>query len=172
MGFWRFCVKEWECRHVKFPFLLRMKEWLNIEERQNWDYDKKKSNNIRYPKEHATCPTNASHEEESVTGSVQCPFFSSLRNTSFVLPYYSAPTTSNTNKTHITTNSKENKPISISWTKTRFFNMTTVEASNESMATVAEKAPVTAQRKVAEDLDTKLSKPCDPFSSYFAFCFN
>ncbi|KAL7185071.1 hypothetical protein ACSBR2_027077 [Camellia fascicularis] len=31
--------------------------------------------------------------------------------------------------------------------------------SNEAMATVAEKAPITAQRKVRSDLDTKLPKP-------------
>ncbi|KAG2395269.1 Peroxygenase protein [Vigna angularis] len=40
--------------------------------------------------------------------------------------------------------------------------MSTVEAANESMATVADKAPVTSQRKVPEDLDTKLPKPYLP----------
>ncbi|KAL2345822.1 hypothetical protein Fmac_007107 [Flemingia macrophylla] len=38
----------------------------------------------------------------------------------------------------------------------------TVEASNEALATVADKAPVTAQRKVPQDLDTKLPKPYLP----------
>jgi len=50
--------------------------------------------------------------------------------------------------------------------------MTTVEPANDSMATVADKAPVTAQRKVPQDLDTKLPKPCDPLSSYFGFLFD
>ncbi|TKY61350.1 peroxygenase 3 [Spatholobus suberectus] len=40
--------------------------------------------------------------------------------------------------------------------------MATVEASNEAMATVADKAPVTAERKVPEDLDTMLPKPYLP----------
>lgn len=40
--------------------------------------------------------------------------------------------------------------------------MATVEASNQAMATVADKAPVTAQRKVTQDLDTKLPKPYLP----------
>lgn len=35
------------------------------------------------------------------------------------------------------------------------------EASNEAMATVAEKAPITAERKVCNDLETKLPKPCN-----------
>lgn len=39
--------------------------------------------------------------------------------------------------------------------------MATVEASHEAMATVANKAPITAERKVPEDLDTKLPKPCN-----------
>lgn len=34
------------------------------------------------------------------------------------------------------------------------------EPVNEAMATVAEKAPVTAERKVPNDLETKLPKPC------------
>lgn len=37
---------------------------------------------------------------------------------------------------------------------------TNENASRDSMATVAEKAPVTAQRKVRADLETKLPKPC------------
>ncbi|WVY94243.1 hypothetical protein V8G54_033331 [Vigna mungo] len=113
----------------------------------------KESNNIRCPEEHATCPIIASHEEESVTVSVECPFFSSLRNTSFIFPIILQPPLPTLTKfTHITINTKvKNKGISR--------NMTTVEAANESMATVADKAPVTAQRKVPEDLDTKLPKP-------------
>ena len=35
------------------------------------------------------------------------------------------------------------------------------EVSNEAMATVAEYAPVTAERKVRNDLETKLPKPCN-----------
>lgn len=34
------------------------------------------------------------------------------------------------------------------------------EASSDAMATVAEKAPITAERKVRGDLDAKLPKPC------------
>lgn len=129
------------------------------------ELQKKKSNNIRCPEEHATCPIIASHEEESVTVSVECPFFSSLRNTSFIFPIILQPPLPTLTKlTHITINTKV-KNKGISW------NMTTVEAANESMATVADKAPVTAQRKVPEDLDTKLRKPCHPLSSYFAFLF-
>ncbi|KAK7337937.1 hypothetical protein VNO77_18529 [Canavalia gladiata] len=40
--------------------------------------------------------------------------------------------------------------------------MATPEASNEAMSTVADKAPITAQRKLPEDLDTKLPKPYLP----------
>ncbi|XP_057439534.1 peroxygenase-like [Lotus japonicus] len=40
--------------------------------------------------------------------------------------------------------------------------MATLEASNEAMATVAEKAPITAQRNVPHELDTKLPKPYMP----------
>ncbi|KAJ1385106.1 Caleosin-related [Sesbania bispinosa] len=40
--------------------------------------------------------------------------------------------------------------------------MATVEASSEAMATVADKAPLTAQRKVPDDLETKLPKPYMP----------
>lgn len=35
------------------------------------------------------------------------------------------------------------------------------EASAEAMATVADKAQVTAERKVRNDLETKLPKPCE-----------
>ncbi|KAA8538974.1 hypothetical protein F0562_025666 [Nyssa sinensis] len=38
----------------------------------------------------------------------------------------------------------------------------TEKASNEALATVAEKAPLTAERKVLADLDTKLPKPYLP----------
>lgn len=41
--------------------------------------------------------------------------------------------------------------------------MATVQASKDAMATVADKAPITSQRKVPEDLDTKLPKPCNLF---------
>lgn len=39
--------------------------------------------------------------------------------------------------------------------------MATVETSHEAMATVANKAPITSERKLPEDLDTKLPKPCN-----------
>ncbi len=35
------------------------------------------------------------------------------------------------------------------------------EASKESMKTVAEMAPITAERKVRDDLESKLPKPCN-----------
>lgn len=34
------------------------------------------------------------------------------------------------------------------------------KATSEAMSIVAEKAPVTCRRKVVEDLDAKLPKPC------------
>jgi hypothetical protein len=37
----------------------------------------------------------------------------------------------------------------------------TDQVSKEAMATVAEKAPITAERKVRGDLETKLPKPCN-----------
>ncbi|KAF7805225.1 peroxygenase 2 [Senna tora] len=40
--------------------------------------------------------------------------------------------------------------------------MAATEASNESMSTVADMAPITAERKVRLDLDTKLPKPYVP----------
>ncbi|XP_027348809.1 peroxygenase 1-like isoform X2 [Abrus precatorius] len=40
--------------------------------------------------------------------------------------------------------------------------MATVEATNEAMATVADKAPITAERKVPLHLDTKIPKPYLP----------
>ena len=40
--------------------------------------------------------------------------------------------------------------------------MATVETSHEAMATVANKAPITSERKLPEDLDTKLPKPYLP----------
>ncbi|KAI4301957.1 hypothetical protein L6164_035187 [Bauhinia variegata] len=40
--------------------------------------------------------------------------------------------------------------------------MATLEASNEALSTLAEKAPITAERKVRPDLDTKLPKPYLP----------
>ncbi|RDX81261.1 Peroxygenase 1 [Mucuna pruriens] len=43
--------------------------------------------------------------------------------------------------------------------------MARVEPSHESMATVADKAPITAERKVPVDLDTKLPKPYLPRAS-------
>lgn len=43
------------------------------------------------------------------------------------------------------------------------------EASNEAMATVAEKAPITAERKVRNDLETKLPKPCNIHCYYFTY---
>jgi peroxygenase len=38
--------------------------------------------------------------------------------------------------------------------------MEKVEASRATMSTVAHKAPITIERKVPNDLDTKLPKPC------------
>lgn len=38
-------------------------------------------------------------------------------------------------------------------------NMAT-EAANDAVATVAENAPITAERKVRTDLETKLPNPC------------
>lgn len=51
-------------------------------------------------------------------------------------------------------------PISLK-PETEIVMATVVEASSEATATVAEKAPVTAHRKVPQDLETKLPKPCN-----------
>jgi len=53
--------------------------------------------------------------------------------------------------------------------------MAATEVSKEAMETVAEKAPITAERKVRGDLETKLPKPCNvlfffPFPFFFFFC--
>jgi hypothetical protein len=54
--------------------------------------------------------------------------------------------------------------------------MAATEVSKEAMETVAEKAPITAERKVRGDLETKLPKPCNvlfffPFPFFFFFFF-
>lgn len=46
------------------------------------------------------------------------------------------------------------------------------KASTEAMATVAEKAPITAERKVRPDLDAKLPKPCNHISLYVVVFFS
>jgi len=58
--------------------------------------------------------------------------------------------------------------------------MSTDHARADSIATVAEKAPVTAERRVRTDLDDRLPKPCSytlslfsswSFSNSFCICF-
>jgi hypothetical protein len=45
------------------------------------------------------------------------------------------------------------------------------EASNEAMKTVAEMAPITAERKVRDDLDSRLPKPCNVLISFLFLLF-